>query len=60
MQKTNRLYYDNASLTAFDATVIALREKDGKWEDIGFTVKDGEIVLDKRLECYEIIVLKVW
>lgn len=32
MQKTNRLYYDNAYLTAFDAKVIALREKDGKWE----------------------------
>lgn len=39
---------------------VAFLNLDGKWEDIGFTVKDGEIVLDKRLECYEIIVLKVW
>ena len=30
--KTNRLYYDNAYLTAFDATVVAVREKDGKNE----------------------------
>lgn len=32
MQITNRLYYDNAYLTAFDATVIAVREKDGACE----------------------------
>lgn len=32
MQVTNRLYYDNAYLTAFDAAVIAAREKDGAYE----------------------------
>lgn len=32
MQNTNRLYYDNAYLTAFDAKVIALRELDGRCE----------------------------
>ena len=32
MQITNRLYYDNAYLTAFDAQVIAVREKDGAME----------------------------
>lgn len=32
MQITNRLYYDNAYLTAFDAQVIATREKDGAME----------------------------
>lgn len=32
MQITNRLYYDNAYLTQFDATVVAVREKDGGCE----------------------------
>ena len=29
MMKTNRLYYDNAYLTAFDAQIVSVREKDG-------------------------------
>jgi len=32
MQTTNRLYYDNAYLTVFDAQVVAVREKDGACE----------------------------
>jgi len=30
--KTNRLYYDNAYLTAFNATVVTVREKNGQCE----------------------------
>ena len=30
--KTNRLYYDNAYLTQFDAVVVSVREKDGACE----------------------------
>ena len=30
--KTNRLYYDNAYLTSFDAQVVLTREKDGACE----------------------------
>ena len=30
--KTNRLYYDNAYLTQFDAQVVAVRERDGACE----------------------------
>ena len=32
MQITNRLYYDNAYLTQFDAVVVAAREKDSAME----------------------------